>query len=289
LVFELAYRPPYAWEPQLAFLAARCTEGIEAVTGKQYLRTVAIRRDAETHRGWIAVAHRTSRHTLQVTLSGSLASVVPEVLGRIKHLFDLGCQPDEIAHALGELGTAAPGLRVPGAFDGFEMAVRAVLGQQITVAAASTLAGRIAHAFGEPIETPFASLTHTFPTPARLAAASDDELGRLGVTRSRQRAIHALAAGCMAGELILAPGADLEATLAKLRSLSGIGEWTAQYVAMRALTWPDAFPHSDHGVMKALGEKSPRRVLALAEQWRPWRAYAAVHLWNSLPLKEKRS
>ncbi|MGH8273264.1 MAG: DNA-3-methyladenine glycosylase 2 [Gammaproteobacteria bacterium] len=289
LVFDLAYCPPYAWEPQLAFLAARCAKGVEAVADKRYFRTVAIKREATTHYGWIAVAHRTRRRTLQVTLSGSLARVVPEVLGRMKHLFDLGCQPDEIARTLGELGAATPGLRVPGAFDGFEMAVRAVLGQQITVAAASTLAGRIARVFGEPIETPFANLTHAFPTPERLAAASGDELGRLGVTRSRQRAIHALAKGCTAGELVLAPGVDVEATLAKLRALSGIGEWTAQYVAMRALAWPDAFPHTDHGIMQALGEKSPRRGLAIAEEWRPWRAYAAVHLWDSLPLKEKRS
>jgi AraC family transcriptional regulator of adaptative response / DNA-3-methyladenine glycosylase II len=284
LVFELAYRPPYAWAEQLGFLGVRATEGVEAVAGKRYLRTIALAREGQTHIGWIAVAHRARRHTLSVTLSDSLARVVSETLGRIKHLFDLGCEPDKIAHGLGELAAARPGLRVPGAFDGFEMAVRAVLGQQITVVAARTLAGRIARAFGEPVQTPFVNLTQAFPTPERLAAASGDELGQLGVTRSRQRAIHALAQACTSGELALVPGVDVEATLAKLRALPGIGEWTAQYIAMRALAWPDAFPHTDYGIKHALSEKSPRRVLAIAEQWRPWRAYAAVHLWNGAQL-----
>ncbi|MDN5864291.1 MAG: DNA-3-methyladenine glycosylase 2 [Gammaproteobacteria bacterium] len=280
LEFELAYRPPYAWTAQLAFLTVRATEGVEAATAKQYRRTVAVEHGKAVHRGWIEVAHRARRHTLQVTMSGSLALVVPVVLGRVKQLFDLGCRPDEIERHLGGMASSLPGLRVPGAFDGFEMAVRAVLGQQITVAAARTLAGRITRAFGEPIATPFMDLTHTFPTPERLAAASGDELGRLGVTRSRQRAIRGLAEGCASGKLDLIPTADVEQTLEELRSLPGIGEWTAQYIAMRALGWPDAFPHGDHAVKKALGETSARRVLARAESWRPWRAYATMHLWN---------
>ncbi|MGH8162637.1 MAG: DNA-3-methyladenine glycosylase 2 [Gammaproteobacteria bacterium] len=284
LKFALAYRPPYAWEAQLAFLAARTTEGVEAVTGKRYLRTVAIEREGKLHNGWITVSHRVQRHMLEATLSESLARVIPETLSRVKHLFDLGAQPEQIASALGKLAAARPGLRVPGAFDGFEMAVRAVLGQQITVAAASTLAGRIARAFGEPIETPFKGLTQIFPTPDRLAAASGDELGHLGVVRSRQRAIFALAEGCARGKLVLSPNVNVEEMLEKLRALPGIGEWTAQYIAMRALAWPDAFPHTDHGIKKALGETSPRRILAIAEQWRPWRAYAAIYLWNGAHL-----
>lgn len=287
LVFELAYRPPYAWEPQLGFLALRCAGGVESVSGGRYLRTVAIARGTTVHYGWIAVAHRARRNTLQVTLSDSLARVVPEVLARVKHLFDLACRPDEIVHRLGGLATDRPGLRVPGAFDGFEMAVRAVLGQQITIQAARVLAGRLAVTFGEPVKMPFTGVEHAFPLPASLAGASGDELGGLGIIRSRQRAIHALAAACAAGELVLAPGADIERTLEKLRALPGIGEWTAQYIAMRALAWPDAFPHTDYGVMKALAETAPRRVLEIAEQWRPWRAYAVVHLWNTLPFKEK--
>jgi AraC family transcriptional regulator of adaptative response / DNA-3-methyladenine glycosylase II len=280
LVFELAYRPPYAWDAQLAFLRSRCIEGVEAVAGQRYLRTVAIESETMTHHGWLSVAHRPRRHILRVSLSSSLARVVPEVLGRVKHLFDLGCRPDEIARHLGDLTEDAPDLRVPGAFDGFETAVRAVLGQQITVAAAGTLASRIATKFGEPVSTPFEFLTRAFPSPQRLKSTTSDELGQLGIIRSRQRAIHAFAEACSSGALVLAPGVDIESTLENLRALPGVGEWTTHYVAMRTLAWPDAFPHSDLGLMKALGESSPRRVLELAESWRPWRAYAAMHLWN---------
>lgn len=281
LVFELAYRPPYAWKQHLAFLAPRTVAGVEAVTASRYARTVAIRRGDAMHRGWLAVEHRPRRRTLRIALSASLAQVVPETLGRVRRLFDLGCRPDEIARHLRALSAAAPGLRVPGAFDGFEMAVRAVLGQQITVAAARTLAGRIAAAYGDPLATPAPTLERTFPEPAQLAQAGLAELGRLGVIRARGRAILALAAACADGELVLAPGADVARTMEALRALPGIGEWTAQYVAMRALAWPDAFPHTDYAVMKALGETSPKRVLERAEPWRPWRAYAAMHLWNS--------
>jgi AraC family transcriptional regulator of adaptative response / DNA-3-methyladenine glycosylase II len=288
LVFELAYRPPYAWTEQCDFLGVRATAGVELVEKGGYLRTVAIERDGNHYAGWISVAHRARRHTLQVTLSDSLARLVSPVLGRVKHLFDLGAQPEDIAAGLGELASARAGLRVPGAFEGFEMAVRAVLGQQITVAAARALAGRIARAFGEPIETPFASLTHVFPSPKQLAAASGDALGRLGVTRSRQRAIHALAEACSSGELTLEPEADIEREMEALRALPGIGEWTTQYIAMRALGWPDAFPHTDHAVKKAFNSQSPRRILEIAERWRPWRAYATLHLWNGDPLQERR-
>lgn len=282
LVFELAYRPPYAWKNHLAFLAPRTVAGVETLAGGRYARTVVIARGEKPYRGWITVAHRVRRRTLCVTLSASLAHAVPETLGRIKRLFDLGCRPDEIERHLGPLAAGVPGLRVPGAFDGFEMAVRAVLGQQITVAAARTLAGRLAESFGEPLPTPLPALDRTFPGPARLAQAGLDELGRLGVIRSRARAIRALAEACASGELELAPGANVDATMAALRALPGIGEWTVQYVAMRALAWPDAFPHTDYGITKALDESSPRRVLEIAERWRPWRAYAAMHLWNSL-------
>ena len=173
-------------------------------------------------------------------------------------------------------------MRVPGAFDGFEIALRAILGQQVSVAAARTLAGRFAEAFGEPIETPFDSLNRVFPPAGRIAALPYRKMARLGMPAARARTIAALAAACERGELDLAPGADVEATLARLRALPGVGEWTAQYVALRALAWPDAFPHTDYGVMKAMKSTDPKRVLAAAEAWRPWRAYAVMHLWQSL-------
>jgi AraC family transcriptional regulator of adaptative response / DNA-3-methyladenine glycosylase II len=195
---------------------------------------------------------------------------------------DLACSPAEVAKALGPLAQRRPGMRVPGAFDGFEMAVRAVLGQQVTVAGARTLAARFAARFGDTIETPFESLTTLFPTAARVAALPPSRVARIGMPDARARTIVALARAAADERLVLTPSADVEATLEALRGLPGVGEWTAQYIAMRALAWPDAFPHTDLGVMKALGETSPRRVLAAGEAWRPWRAYAVMHLWQSL-------
>lgn len=282
LVFRLAYRPPLAWGPLRDFLDQRAIAGVEAVSADQYRRTVAILREGVWHRGWLTVTPVKDRPVLSLTLSASLAPVVAEVLGRVRRVFDLSCQPDEIAAALGALAEAHPGLRVPGAFDGFEAAVRAVLGQQITVRAARTLAGRVAAALGEPLATPFGDLTHTFPGAERVAAVDADTLGRLGIVRSRVAAIQALARNCADGSLRLAPGADVEATLAALKALPGIGDWTAQYLALRALSWPDAFPAADYGVLKALGESKPKQALARAEAWRPWRAYAVLHLWQSL-------
>ncbi len=281
-LFELAYRPPYAWDAQLDFLARRAIAGVEEVAQGAYRRAVVLSYRGERLQGWLEVRHDARRATLGVRVAASLAKAMPQLLGRVKRLFDLGCRPDEVVAALGPLAAACPGLRVPGAFDGFEMAVRAVLGQQITVRAARTLAGRVAERFGVPVTTPFAEVARAFPAPEVLAAAGADELGALGITGRRVQAIQALARAVAEGTLVLEPGADVERQLAGLRALPAVGEWTAQYIAMRALAWPDAFPHTDYGVMKALGERSPRRVLDLAEQWRPWRAYATLHLWRSL-------
>jgi AraC family transcriptional regulator of adaptative response / DNA-3-methyladenine glycosylase II len=282
LDFLLSYRPPNAWEALLDFLAHRTIAGVEAVGDGVYRRVVALKTPAGVRHGWLAVRHRPSRHAVSVTLAGELAMVVPPVLARVKRLFDLDCRPQDVASVLGPLADATPGLRVPGAFDGFELAVRAILGQQITVAAARTLAGRVAATLGARVTTPFDDLTTTFPTPADVAAAGPQALIDVGVISTRARAIVALAEACHSGALVLEPGLDLDATLAALRAIPGIGDWTAQYIAMRALSWPDAFPAADYGVMKALGESSVVRVKAQAEAWRPWRAYATMHLWRSL-------
>jgi AraC family transcriptional regulator of adaptative response / DNA-3-methyladenine glycosylase II len=220
---------------------------------------------------------------LRVAVSASLARVLPPVLSRVKALMDLACNPTEVADALGALARAHPGMRVPGAFDGFEIAVRAILGQQVTVAGARTVAGRFAAAFGEPLDTPFAGLDRVFPAAERIAGLPYGRIARLGMPGARARTVLALARAVADGELDLVPNADIDATLQRLRALPGVGEWTAQYIAMRALAWPDAFPHTDLGVMKALGTKDAKRVLAAGETWRPWRAYAVMHLWNSLP------
>jgi AraC family transcriptional regulator of adaptative response / DNA-3-methyladenine glycosylase II len=282
LKFELSFRPPFHWPAVSAFLAARAIPGVEAVEDGCYRRTVRIPIDGKEHSGWIAVEMSPKKPTLRVAVSASLAKTLPPVLSRVKALMDLACHPAEVAQALGPLAKRHPGLRVPGAFDGFEMAVRAILGQQVTVAAARTVAGRVAATFGDPIATPFASLTTLFPTAKHVAELPAGRIARLGMPGARARTVIGLARAVADGRLVLMPNADIEATLEELRALPGVGEWTAQYIAMRALSWPDAFPHTDLGVMKALGETGARQVLAAGEAWRPWRAYAVMHLWQSL-------
>ncbi len=281
LKFELSFRPPYDWPAVSAFLGARAIAGVEAVEDACYRRTVRVPVDGKEHRGWIEVAMSPKKPALRVTVSASLAKALPPVLSRVKSLMDLACHPAEIAQALGALARRHPGLRVPGAFDGFEVAVRAILGQQVTVAAARTVAGRFAAAFGEPIESPFAALTTVFPAAGRIAELPYGRIARVGMPGARARTVLALARAVADGDLVLMPNADIETTLDRLRALPGVGEWTAQYIAMRALAWPDAFPHTDLGVMRALGETNARRVLAAGDAWRPWRAYAVMHLWQS--------
>jgi len=282
LQFELAFRPPYDWTALGGFLGARAIAGVEAVEDGAYRRTARIELDGKEHRGWIEAALSPKKPALRISVSASLARVLPPVLSRVKALMDLSCNPVEVAQALGSLAARHPGMRVPGAFDGFEVAVRAILGQQISVAGARTLAGRFAGTFGDPLETPFESLRTLFPAAQRVAETSEQRIGRIGLPAARARTILALAREIADGKLVLLPNADIEATLERLRTLPGIGEWTAQYIALRALAWPDAFPHTDYGVMKALKTTDPKRVLAAAERWRPWRAYAVMHLWQSL-------
>jgi AraC family transcriptional regulator, regulatory protein of adaptative response / DNA-3-methyladenine glycosylase II len=282
LHFELSFRPPLDWPALIAFLEARAIPGVEWLDSGEYCRTVAIGHAGTRHLGWLTVRSSPKKPTLCVTVSASLAKALPPLLSRVKALMDLACNPAEVQRALGSLAKRHPGLRVPGAFDGFELGVRAILGQQVSVAAARTLAGRFAAAFGEPVETPFRALTTIFPDAQRVADLSPARVAQIGVPATRARSLVALAQSIADGDLVLAPTADIEPALEKLRGLPGVGEWTAQYIAMRALAWPDAFPHTDLGIMKALGNKDARGVLATSEAWRPWRAYAVMHLWQSL-------
>ncbi len=282
LVFELGFRPPYAWQAILDFLGRRAILNVESVSGGIYSRSVLLPFEKEFHSGWISVEPQLSRNTLRITISDSLSRVIPQVLGKVRHLFDLSSSPWDIGNSLSPLLDNLPGLRVPGAFDGFEMAVRAILGQQITVQAAKTLAGRFSVAFGTALDSPYPDIIRTFPSPGQIALLNQEDLTGMGIIGSRARAILSLAQACTSGAVTLAPVPDVQKEIDSLQSLPGIGEWTAQYIAMRVMAWPDAFPHTDHGIMKALKERSPKRVLQIADSWRPWRAYAAMALWQSL-------
>ncbi len=276
---DLAYRPPFAWPELLSFLATRSVTGVEAIADGCYRRTVSHGR----HRGWLSVSPAPGgRAVLRVQLSASLAPAVSPVLARVKRLFDLSAAPELIAAQLGPLARGHPGLRVPGAFDGFEIGIRAILGQQVTVAGATTLARRFGRAFGEPIATPYADLDRLTPGAVCVARAEVGDIAKLGIIRSRAAAIIALARAVASGDLVLAPGADPQVVIAKLCALPGIGDWTAQYIAMRALGWPDAFPDTDLALRKAAGGISAAALRVQAEAWRPWRAYAVMQLWHRL-------
>lgn len=295
ITLSLAYRPPYDWDRLLFFLAARAVPGVEWVGEGAYHRTAAIGKGGTTHYGWLSVAHLPKRNALSVTVACTLLPVLPQVLARVRHLFDLNCDPLTVFEKLATMEAVAPGIRVPGirlpgCFDPFEMATRAVLGQQVTVKAARTLAARLAASLGEEIETPFAELFRTFPLPERIAALEppiEDRLGPLGVTGARARSIRALAQALASGAVALSPGADPDAAMAELAKLPGFGPWTVRYVAMRALGWPDAFLATDHGVKMALAGVPEKERTALAEEWRPWRSYGTVTLWNYLTAGEK--
>ena len=237
-----------------------------------------------THAGWLRVSFDPARNHLLLQLSDALQDALPLVLPRVRAMFDLDADPQAIHARLGAAFPDGAGLRVPGAWDGHELAVRAVLGQQITVAAARTLAQRLVDKFGEAIDTPIEGLNRMFPSAQALASLRPDDLGALGIVKQRQAAILALSRGVADGQLQLHSGANVAATVAKLKELPGIGDWTAQYIAMRALRWPDAFPAGDVALHKVLNldrSKQPARAAELASQaWKPWRSYAVIRAWN---------
>jgi AraC family transcriptional regulator of adaptative response / DNA-3-methyladenine glycosylase II len=277
-VFRLGYRPPFDWEALLDFLGRRLYAGVEAVEGQAYWRTVNL----AGRTGWIRVHHDAPRHALAVEIAPGLGRAIPSVLTRVRRLFDLGAEPDRIRLRLGRIAAKQPGLRLPGAFDGYEVAIRAILGQQISVKAASTIAGRFAQAFGKPASAPLPGLALHMPEAADVAKASEAAMMKIGVTSARARTLIGVSRAMARHPGLLEPGADVDGALERIKQLPGIGEWTAQYLAMRAFSWPDAFPAGDLGIRKALGMASERDIVAHAEHWRPWRSYAAMHLWRSL-------
>jgi AraC family transcriptional regulator of adaptative response / DNA-3-methyladenine glycosylase II len=283
---SLPYLAPYDWDAMLGFLQLRAIPKVERIEDGRYERTLGIAGQA----GLVRV-EPAGKNRLSVSIRFPKISALPAIIARVRRVFDLSADPVAIgAHlakdpALAPLVAARPGLRVPGAWDGFELAIRAILGQQITVVAARGLAAKLVAAHGEPLPETLASegLTHVFPTPQQLAGA---DFAALGMPRARAAALSAMTAAVAADPQIFGPKRTLDDAIGALKALPGIGEWTAQYIAMRELREPDAFPAADIGLMRALADEtgrrpSPAELSARAEAWRPWRAYAALHLWSS--------
>ena len=284
IAVTLGYRAPYDVREMLQFLQQRGLVGVEQIDVAAHTVARTLRLDDDT-RGWIACRFEPEQHRVQVRVADSLAPQLPRLIARVRAWLDLDADPAAIHAVLGADYPALAGLRVPGTLDGFELAVRAVVGQQVTVAAARTLTTRLVERFGTPLATPIDGLTRLFPTPAALAAGSGDELGQLGLVSQRQAAIHALAQAVSSGQISLHAGADVQTTMDSLKALPGIGAWTADYIALRALRWPDAFPSGDVALQKALAPEGQRLTAraaeSRAERWRPWRAYAVIRAWHS--------
>ena len=294
IVLHVDYREPYRFDLLLGFLQMRAIEGVEAVLDGAYWRIV--RASDGERAGWIKVENDPSHRRLAVTISPELFDDIPSVLARTRRLFDTDCVPEAVEQGLADFYEHAgevyriPGIRVPCAFDGFEMATRAILGQQITVKAASTLAGRVAREFGTPTKGPIPELTCVFPPPSAFCTHDAPErLGEAGVIAQRANAICSIARAMESGELTLRPGADLAAEASRLGSIRGIGDWTVQYVLMRAYDYPDAFLPTDYGVKLALPDMKPRELEKLSQPWRPWRSYAVMSMWSVPHEKPKKS
>ena len=288
VVLRLRYRPPYDWDNMLAFLEARAIRGVEIVEGQRYLRTIEI----DGAIGTITVGHLAERQSLEVAILFPRIKALPAIVARVRRLFDLGADISTIDSHLSaadiELARAVkerPGLRAPGGWDGFEIAVRAVLGQQISVVAARQLGGHLVELHGRLVPKPFRNhpaLSHAFPDARRLLSVAS--IG-LGMPASRLAALKAVAEATVGNPNLFCPFGRIEDTVSHLKEIRGVGEWTAQYIALRAVREPDAFPATDVGLLRGAacingGTKvSPAGLLSRAESWRPWRAYAAQHLW----------
>jgi len=286
VTLRLRYRPPYDWDSILGHLRVRAIPGVEVVENGRYLRTVEIGGFV----GSVEVAHLPKRQSLSVTIRFPNVQSLPAIVTRVRRLFDLGADIQTIDEhlsrdpVLAPLVAQRPGLRAPGGWDGFELAVRAILGQQITVVAARGLAGQLVAWHGRVVpanERVHPGLTHVFPTAKRLAAAKWIGLGMPG---ARQASLKALAEAVVAEPNLFRPFGTIEEAIARLRTIRGVGEWTAQYIALRALRETDAFPASDIGLLRSAEQFDGTRpttasLLTRAESWRPWRAYAAQHLW----------
>jgi AraC family transcriptional regulator, regulatory protein of adaptative response / DNA-3-methyladenine glycosylase II len=277
-LFHLPFRPPYDWKSMLTFLAARATPGIEVVEAGSYRRSISW----NDHDGYFEVSLIEGRDALAVRIEFGDPRSLFFIIERIRAMFDLNADWAAIMQSLRTDSMLAgrvqanPGLRVPGCWSGFELATRAILGQQITLKGANTLAGKIVSTFGKPFSSA-RGLTYLFPVPGILA---DAKLSNIGLPGARAETIRALARAVCDGKISFDGVVDSDAFLNRLCEIRGIGKWTAQYVAMRALGEPDAFPSGDLALLRILGAGSSRDLERRAEAWRPWRAYAAMYLWG---------
>ncbi len=294
ITVTLGYRAPHDHAALLAFLAARAIPGIETVEALVVRRTIragaigaACGAGEPPQASWLEARFVATESKVRLAFAPSLGPASGAVIAAVRRWLDLDASPDIIDAALADL-PGGPGLRLPGSVDGFELAVRAVLGQQVTVAGARTLARRLVERFGDDVVTPWADVNRAFPAPQALAAVPIERIAELGIIRSRVGAIQALASAWPALTPMLASGAAAEPLVERLRELPGIGAWTAHYIAMRALGWPDAFPPGDVAALKAMrllfATASARDADARAQSWRPWRSYALLRLWNSLSI-----
>jgi AraC family transcriptional regulator of adaptative response / DNA-3-methyladenine glycosylase II len=283
---RLRYRPPYDWPSVLSHLRARAVGGIERVDGDSFCRTVL----QDGYPSTVRIVHLPNDDSIAATIRSPSVRALPGIVARVRRLFDLGADVAAIgAHLaqdplLAPLVAARPGLRTPGAWDGFELAVRAVLGQQVSVEAARRLAERLARLCGTEISFALSgdpALIRAFPSAAQVARA---DLDKIGMPAARRRALLAMAQAALADPRLFEPLATIEKTVARLRTIRGVGEWTAHYIALRAACEPDAFPGNDVGLLRAAARPDGARPTAAelharAERWRPWRGYAAQHLW----------
>lgn len=284
ITFTVGFRPPYLWQKMLDFLAFRALTGVEHIDADVYARTIEL--NGQVGEFSVSCDHDSNR--LVINASKSLISQVGNLIKLIERVFDLGCRPDQIASDLSAAGLPGNyqlrnlGLRLPGSFSGFELILHAVLGQQITVKAATTLCRRFCEAFCASYQGANPALTLLPPDPKVVATLSVDDIAPLGIISRRAQAIIHLAQMIDSGQLNLNYGSDPNATGELLQTVKGIGPWTANYITMRALSWPDALPKEDIALRNALGRVTPKQVLQTAEAWRPWRSYACLHLWDTL-------
>jgi AraC family transcriptional regulator, regulatory protein of adaptative response / DNA-3-methyladenine glycosylase II len=289
LALRLSYRPPFDWNALLAFFIPRAIPGVEEVGDGTYRRVVRVDGPTGDYVAIVAVSHLPARNALQAEITCEHVQALPVIASRLRRIFDLDADTETIARHLSRDREFAqtvrrqPGLRTPGGWDAFEIAVRAILGQQISVAAARGLAAKLVQLSTRPITLSDATLTHAFPTAKQLVAA---DLSALGMPAARRTALQSLAHAAIAQPNLFEAANTLEETIARLRAVPGIGEWTAQYIALRGLHHPDAFPASDIGILRNAEQLfgkllSPAQLLARSERWRPWRGYAAQHLWSA--------